>query len=463
MKTFHYKIYLLLLPIASLSLLYACANYTDVDLPASQLTSEKVFEDKSTANAAMVDIYSKIRDSGLLTGYRSGFCSQLGLYADELQYYSSSGSGQANFYNNSLLATHPQIAELWNSSYTQIYSSNAILEGVAKAKALTFDDKQQFRGEALFVRALIHFYLVNSFGPIPYITTTDYKMNSNVERMPESVVYDKIKADLQESVALLQYEYYGSSRVRPNKATVQALLARVCLYSEQWEEASNWASAVLNQTSLYVWPVSLDSEFKKESSATIWQLMPAIEGGNTYQGNIFIFIQGPPPSMAVSQHLLDAFSSDDLRKTKWLKAVSKGTATWYHPYKYKERSNTATSMEYSIVFRLAEQYLIRAEARAHAGDLIGAKEDLNKTRNLAGLGNTNAITAAQIIDAVQVERRLEFFTEYGHRFFDLKRTGKLNQVLSAVKPQWQTTDRLLPLPQAELVLNPKLSPQNAGY
>lgn len=463
MKITNYKIYLSALPFALICFLCGCSNFTDVDLPSSQLTSGTVFEEKTTANAAMVDIYSKIRDSGLLAGTPSGICVQLGLYTDELKYYGASGSGPSNYYNNTLLATDPQIATTWNSSFAQIYAANAVIEGVEKAKALPVDDKQQLKGEALFVRALVHFYLLNMYGPIPYVTGTDYKSNSTVVRISEKVVYEMIQKDLEESIGLLDREYDGNNRVRPNIGTAQALLSRVYLYSEKWEEASNMASAVLNQADLYVWPATLDLEFKKESKATIWQLMSNAEGANTYQGNVFIFTQGPPPAVAVTDNLVNAFSSNDLRKTKWLKAVSNGTTTWHHAYKYKEKSNTATSLEYSVIFRMAEQYLIRAEARARTGDLIGAKEDLNKTRNLAGLGNTAAGTANEIIDAVLAERRLEFFTEFGHRFFDLKRMGKLDEVLSAFKPQWKTTGRLLPLPQTELMLNPNLSPQNAGY
>lgn len=463
MKTYLFKINNLLLSLVFIGLLAACSNFTDVDLPSSQLTSAVVFENKNTANAAMIDIYSKIRDHGLLTGYPSGLSSQLGLYADELQYFGLSGTGQAGFYSNSLLPANPEISELWNSSYNQIYAANAILEGLAKSVSLPVADRQQLTGEALFARALIHFYLVNSYGPVPYITTTDYKVNSTVSRMSQTIVYIQIKKDLEQAVDLLPIDYLGSERVRPNKAAAYAILARLCLYMGLWEEASNNASAVLNQTDLYIWPVSLDLMFEKDSSSTIWQLMPASAGANTYEGNNFIFTQGPPPSIAIAEDLVNAFTPDDLRKTHWLKAVTDGITTWYHAYKYKEQSNTGSSAEYSIVLRMAEQYLIRAEARAQTGDLIGAKEDLNKTRNLAGLGNTSAANAAQIIEAVLVERRLEFFTEYGHRFFDLKRTGKLDQTLSPIKSQWQTSDHLLPLPESELLLNNNLNPQNEGY
>lgn len=463
MKTDNFKIYRLALLSALLLVLFGCSNFTDVDLPSSQLTSGNVFEDKVTANAAMIDIYSQIRDNGILTGYPTGISSQLGLYADELKFYGATASGPANFFNNSLLSTDSQIAALWNSSYNQIYASNAVLEGVRKAEQLPSENKQQLTGEALFVRGLIHFYLLNIFGSIPYISTTDYKANSVAVRMPEEEVYGLIEKDLELAITLLNKEYNGSNRVRPNKGTAQALLSRVYLYAEKWEEASNAASSVLNQTDLYIWPESLDTEFKKESKATIWQLMSNIEGANTYQGNVFIFTQGPPPASAVTENLVNAFSTGDMRKIKWLKAVSNGTSTWYHAYKYQQKSNTATSLEYSIVFRMAELYLVRAEARARTGDLIGAKEDLNKIRNLAGLGNTAAASSQEIIDAVIDERRLELFTEFGHRFFDLKRYDRLDQGLSPVKPQWKNTDRLLPLPNSELMLNPNLSPQNAGY
>jgi hypothetical protein len=461
-KLFH-TVYILLLMGLLSSLITACDNFTDVDLPSSQLTVVDVFENKATANAAMVDIYSKIRDHGLLTGYPSGLSSQLGLYSDELKFYGLSGTGQANFYNNSLLASDSEMSELWNSSYNQIYAANAVVEGVTKSVGLSPVDKAQLTGEALFVRALIHFYLVNTFGPIPYITTTDYRQNSVVHRMSETAVNTRIKADMEQAVALLPAEYIGTERVRPNKWAAQAMLARICLYLQQWDEASNAASAVLNQTGLYVWPAGLDGVFGKESLSTVWQLMPAVQGANTYEGGTFIFTQGPPPSLAISQELFGAFSSNDLRRDQWIKSVTDGTTTWYHANKYKEASNTGSSVEYSVVLRMAEQYLIRAEARAHSGDLIGAKEDLNKTRNLAGLGDTTAITADEIISAVLEERRLEFFTEFGHRFFDLKRTGKLDPVLSPLKPQWNTTDKLIPIPESELLLNPNLAPQNAGY
>ena len=440
-------------------LISGCDSFTEVDLPDSQLTAKAVYQDRTTANAAMVDIYSKIRDGGLLTGSLLGLSSRLGLYADELDLY----GGEINFYNNALLPSGSEVSELWNSSYNQIYAANAVIAGVENSVSLNTTDKDQLKGEALFVRALLHFYLTNSFGAIPYVGTTDYQQNKAVHRIPENEVYALIKIDLEHAIALLPEDYITEERVRPNKWTAEALLARVNLYMGVWDEASNAASAVLNETGLYSWESDLDKVFLKESTTTIWQLMPKIPGDNTLEAETFSFFSGPPPLSALSSSLMTSFTAGDQRKMHWITAVSDGTDLWYHASKYKAVGNTGSSMEYSIVFRLAEQYLIRAEARAHQGDLIGAKEDLNKIRNAAGLPNTEATTAATIIDAVIAERRLELFTEFGHRFFDLKRIGKLDAVLSPVKAGWNSTDLNFPLPESELLLNPNLAPQNAGY
>lgn len=441
--------------------LLGCDDFTAVDLPNSQLTSGSVFEDRATANAAVVALYADLRDSGMLTGKVNGLSSQLGLYADEMDYY---GVGSAiQFYNNSLLPSGSEINDLWNSGYSQIYAANSVIEGVGNSRSLETADKNQFTGEALFVRAIVHFYLVNLYGAVPFVATTDYNVNRTVRRMEEATVYGLIKADLEQAVALLPAEYVGAERVRPNKYAAQALLARVNLYRGDWAEAADTASAVLNQTSVYAMENNIDLVFLKESTATIWQFGPAQFGYNTDEAQSFVFFTGPPPSLALRNSLMAAFEAGDLRKSSWTKAVTDGTDTWYHVNKYREPLPVGASVEYSIVLRLSEQYLIRAEARAKQGELSGAKEDLNVVRHAAGLPDTDANTGTAIVTAVLAERQVEFFTEYGHRFFDLKRSNLLDSVLPLVKSGWDGTDRLLPIPQQELLRNPNLGVQNPGY
>jgi hypothetical protein len=442
---------------------YSCDSFVEVDLPKSQLTDVTVFEDVATANAALLDIYAKIRDKGLLTGTRYGLSNQLGNYADEIISYGAPADPTLDFYTNSLLSSDTAVLDFWNTTYNQIYAANAIIEGVQKSPELMSNDKNRLQGEALFIRALLHFYLANLFGDVPYVTTTDYKINSSVSRMDVDKVYELIIADLEASENLLSNEYSNTDRIRPNKYLPKALLARVFLYKGKWAEAASTASALLNNTVLYALENDVDKVFLKESKETIWQLMPATAGKNTDEANTFIFFSGPPPSVALSEDLVSSFDSNDLRKSHWIAAVTNGTTTWHHAFKYKEFNFTPSSVEYSIVFRLTEQYLIRAEARAQQGDLIGAKEDLDKIRLRAGLAGTTAVSQEQIITAIGQERRWELFTEYGHRFFDLKRSGTIDNTLAAVKPGWDSTDVLFPLPQSELGVNPNLRPQNPGY
>lgn len=446
-------------------MLNSCDSFVDVELPKSQLTTVTVFEDYATANAALIDTYANIRDKGMLTGTGLGISNQLGNYADEITSTQNPNNPSLNFYNNSLLPSNTSISGYWNITYNQIYEANAVIEGVAASKNLSIEQKKQLTGEALFIRTLLHFYLVNLFGDAPYISQTDYKKNSTVTRAPTVEVYQNSITDLENAVAVLPEATTASDleRVRPNKSTAQALLARVYLYNKSYPEAANMASAVLNQEGLYGLEQNITKVFLIGSKETIWQLQSGNAGVNTAEASFFTFTSGPPPLVSLSDNLVNSFGSNDLRKSNWIKTITKGTSTWYHAYKYKENKSTSVSKEYSIVFRLAEQYLIRAEARAQQGDLIGAKEDLNKIRHRAGLTDTTASSQQEIFDAILQERRWELFTERGQRFFDLKRTQKLDNTLTGLKLGWNTTDSLFPIPQSELSANPNLLPQNPGY
>jgi len=239
-------------------------------------------------------------------------------------------------------------------------------------------------------------------------------------------------------------------------------LARVYLYKEEWALAEEEATLVINNGALYHMEEDLDKVFLKEAPSIIWQLHPGISGLNTHYASTFIFSSGPPPIAAISSNLLNAFEVGDQRKVHWIGNVSAGSQTWYYPYKYKKNTNTGTTQEYAIVLRLEEQYLIRAEARAHQGNLIGAKEDMNTIRNRAGLAPTTANTSENLLLAILLERRVELFTELGQRWFDLKRSGQAQAVLGVLKLGWKSTDKWLPLPETELVLNKNLY-QNPGY
>jgi hypothetical protein len=117
-----------------------------------------------------------------------------------------------------------------------------------------------------------------------------------------------------------------------------------------------------------------------------------------------------------------------------------------------------------MVLRLAEQYLIRAEAHAQQKNVSGAADDLNKLRTRAGLSNTTAATQDDLLAAVAHERQTELFAEWGHRWFDLKRTGKAEEVLSTIttKQPWSNNKLVYPIPSMDVINDPSLK-QNDGY
>lgn len=441
----------------------SCDKFVDVDLPKSQLTNVNVFDSYQTADAALTDVYSKIRDRGILNGTGTGLSSTLGHYTDEMTPYGLSTNANFSYYNNALQSNSSSIAECWNTTYNHIYAANSVIEGVAKSANLKAENKRQLTGEAIFIRALLHLYLVNLFGDVPYVKITDYRENSLVSRMSTKEVYQNIVTDLKTAISLLPVNYTTSDRVRPNQYVASALLARTYLYSGQYTEAANTSSGLISQSNIFQLSQNINEVFLINSKETMWQLKSAVAGQNTKEGTTFIFLSGPPAMLALNVNLVNSFATGDLRRLNWVKSVSNGTNTWYHAFKYKERNNTSSSLEYSIVLRLSEQYLIRAEARTQTGDLAGAKDDLNQIRRRAGLSNTLAITKEEILGAILNERRWEFFTEHGHRFFDLKRFNKIDEVLSVTKPSWSTNARLFPIPDSELGTNQNLRPQNPGY
>lgn len=443
--------------------LSCCDSFVEVELPNNQLTGEAVFVNVTTANAAVVNIYARMRDRGMLSGNTAGLSMTLGNYADELDFYGAVTSPNFFFNSNSLVAANSTVSDYWVNAYNQIYQANAVLEGVTASNTIAPEVKDRLRGEAFFLRALLHFYLTNLYGEIPYVETTSYTANSVVSKLSPEVVYSFITDDLENAITLLPEAYFTAGRARANRYAAFALLARVYLYNGQWAEAADAASAVINQSTLYGSNGNIQDVFLKNSSETILQLPPALSGSQTELGATFTVLTAPPPNSALRSDFISGFESGDLRRQYWIGEITGAGTTYYFPKKYRQYTAASESSESSILLRLPEMYLIRAEARARQGQLTDAKEDLDVVRLRAGLAPVTAVTQEGILAAIYNERRMELFTEYGHRFLDLKRWGLTESVLTGVKPGWNAEDKLLPLPQSELTLNPNLLPQNLGY
>lgn len=443
----------------------SCAEFIGVDPPKTTLVSETVFADEKTATTALLGIYSRM--TGSFAGFANSSTTVMtGLSADEFANYSSN-AGNAEFFRNNLTPQNSSLSTFWNEPYTFIFYANAILEGLASTAEIAPQVKLQLEGEAKFIRAFCHFYLVNLFGDTPYIKTTDYRTNTKISRQPVDEVYELIISDLSNAVELLQDDYPTVGRVRPNRSAALALLARVYLYVGDWEKAEATATNVINNTSVYGLEDNLNNVFLSNSKEAIWQLLPVVPGLNTVEGYNLIFATSPF-LVALSDQLMNAFEGGDQRRINWVGSATDGTNTYFYPYKYKVRLSSSVSEHY-MVLRLSEQYLIRAEARAKQDRLSEAISDLDVIRQRADVPlvqDTNPLMDREgLLLAIEHERRIEFFAEWGHRWLDLKRTNRAGTVLAPVKgSNWQVTDQLYPLPISQILNDPNMSGnQNPGY
>jgi len=443
--------------------LISCEKFLEVDDPNNQISQSMVFKDKGLAYAALSDVYSNLRSNTFLNGSLYGVGTLMGCYTDELSSVSNQSLDFKSFFDLSVQQNTTVVNTIWVNAYKQIYAVNNIIEGVGKSTAyLDQQTVDQILGEAYFIRGFLHFYLVNLYGDIPYITTTDYLQNQSVSRQSLDNVYVHIEEDYQKADQYLTDQYPTANRTRINRSGVRLALARLYLYKQEWAKAEIMADLII-QNPLYTMEQDISKTFLKDSKSAIWQFMPLEAGVNTLEGQYYIFSTLPPQNVVLSQNLLDSFEPGDQRKQKWTKALSNATMSYSYPYKYTQNNKTSSSLEFSIVLRVEEAYLIWAEAENELGNIQTAINRLNQLRQRAGLAGLGSLNQQQVRTAVMDERRHELFTEFGHRFFDLKRKDLLNTYMPTVKSSWKNHMSLLPLPENELIANPSLKPQNDGY
>jgi starch-binding outer membrane protein, SusD/RagB family len=434
----------------------SCKKFVEIDPPRTDLIKTTVFTNDATANGAMMDIYFGLKSSGFANG-GNGSITFWGTFSSDEQI--NLWPPYQPFNDNELTPDNSENLSLWSEMYKTIYKANAIIEGLSQSQGVTAILKTQLEGEAKFIRAFCHFYLFNLFGDVPVITTTDYQTNAQLPRSPKAQVYQQIIADLKDAQTLLpaNYTFANNERVRVNKFAATAMLARAYLYLEDWATAEIEATTVISNTTLYSLKSNLTQVFLINSSESILQWWSEFRPNERSAFRS----AGVPNYGSLRPAFANSFEPGDLRKSTWVNLNPSG---YWNSRKYNT-ANDLPPLEYSTVLRLAEQFLIRAEARAKQNKLVGAnsaESDINIIRTRAMLLPTTATTQAQLLLAIEEERNHELFCEWGHRWLDLKRTNRANAILAPLKGStWQATDVLYPIPQYQ-ILNSTLV-QNPGY
>lgn len=469
-----------------------CKKYLEIPLPTDKIAGEGAYSTDRSAGATLNYIFGVMSTNIHFQG-PNGIAYFTGLYTDELVSLNTNYVKDNAFYKNEL--TEAYAGPLWTSLYQQIYNANLAIEGISAATTLS--KKDQWLGEAYFIRALSYFYLTNYYGDVVLATSSNFVVNKDLPRAPKAEVHKLIIADLLKAQSLLSNEYKDAAggvtdlKGRPNKFAATAFLAREYLYTADWTNAEIQATNLITSGRYTLLPsADIDKVFLAASAETIFNLVSIdyIKDYTAYNNNMpatlpYNSLAWNGVVVAMNPLLIESFETnttaaatpaDDLRKTFWTRASTMSASTTapvipaikrYFPNKYK---SSTIGTENIVLFRLAEQYLIRAEARARLNNLPAAKADLDVIRTRAGLSATAAASQTDLVNAVIKERRVELFAELGNRFFDLKRTGTIDEVMSIVAPLkgvgavWNTQKQFFPIPAYDISVNHNLV-QTPGY
>ena len=455
LKKIKYTIAICLLTI----LLAACEGFVEIDPAPNLVETGKIFSSEETTESTFLGIYQFMRASNLsLTN--GGMSLYHGLSADELELLVSNATYEP-FFNNAVPTNSGTVGLFWGAGYRMLYRTNAIIEGVEKSVDLSPAYKAVALGEAHFLRAFYHFLLVNNFGDIPLALSSVYTDNMTRARDNVDVVYKTIIDDLLYAVDNLHDTHPSMGIYRANRYAAMALLARVYLYVGNWERASFYAHELISSPRFTLIDNVADV-FLPASKENIWAISSIYS--NNAEATVFVPRNASiTPTTRISDKLVGAVDGSDPRWMSWTGIwTSKEGVAYYYPAKYKNNAMTPVT-EQLIVLRLAEQYLIKAEALWKLNKGGEAIEVLNELRIKRGAEALDPVNDDKLIfDAIMKERQIELFCEWGHRWFDLKRLSLLDQELVESKPNWKNYTKVLPIPEAELLVNVNLTP-NEGY
>jgi hypothetical protein len=434
--------------VALAGLVAACESPIDTN-PTAQIDAGTALTSARGIELGLNGAYRSLQSGSLYARVELAFSD---LYTDNLG-FTGTFTGDREVSTRAILPTNGEVGGIWSSSYIGINRANYILDALDGVGDLTDAKKAQYRGEVLWIRGLMYFLLVKYYGGVPLLEqpTETIDESIQVERATQQETYAFIVKDLEEAATLLPA---ARANGRATKGAANALLARVYLEMGQHAQARDKATLLINDAQ-YRLVANYESLWNgsKNTTESIYEVQ--FTSGNSNSTSFWFY---PTPlggrlGFAPTPSLYDAYEAGDTRR-----AASIATHTTGQRYGFKFRQ-VASGNENIPVVRLAEMYLIRAEANARLNaPLATVVADINVIRNRAGLPNLPAsvTTQAQLLDAILQERRVELAME-GFRFMDLRRHGKAEALLGIA-----ATKLLWPVPQYERDANPKLA-QNPGY
>lgn len=433
----------------------SCDDY--LDFPAEGVVpSEAFFQNADQAEQSVVAIYAHMR-SWPMVGF--AFVIMQEITSDNA--VKGSAVGDASFINDfdrfQVTSNQFILNDYWSGRYQGINRAN---QAISNIPAIDMDEgrKAQLIGEAKFARAFFYFDLVRAFGDVPMPTSVENTQAESTRRTPAAEVYSLIISDLQDAVGVLPEQYGANMSGRATEWSARALLAKVYLYQEAWDEVLTQTSAIISSGRFSLLEDFYDVfRIENENSVeSLFEIQAAGVPGIQDLGSQHSQIQGVRGENGFgwgfnlpSDDLIAAFDAAGDTERKEATILMRGDVTpdgdliegvppgqlegvvqpRYNGKSYVPRRNQVSGIyqgaEQNIrVLRYAEVLLMDAEARVNTGDVGGAATSLNQVRERAELDPIQAPTVQDVWN----ERRLELAME-GDRFFDLVRTGQASTVL----------------------------------
>jgi hypothetical protein len=422
--------------------------------PNNALPAGQSITDAGTARAAILGAYDGVQN--YYTGSNANYVTLGTITADNV-IFNGTLSQYLQLDQDAIPADNVTTVATYQLIYKAINAANSVISYVPAVNdpLLTATEKTSILGEAYFIRALGYFDLGRGWGGVQLqlTPTSSVAALKGVKRSTLEATYAQVQADLIQAEALLPED--ATTRNRAQKSAARALHARLDLYRQRWDSAEIYATKVISNTKYtLVTPYQtfftapflsaesvLELSFSANDKNNFWNLWYPSSFGGQYTLK---------PSASVIGKLNDPAAGGG-RKT-----LIAGSGASVYGVLY---NTTASSTDPSYVIRIAELYLIRAEARAHLNDLSGALADLNAIRARAGVGASAASAQADVLQAIEDENSVEFAFE-AHRWFDLVRTQRAGAVLGLTNTNYW----LFPLPLSDVLSDPDLDGKNnPGY
>ncbi|HTE31944.1 MAG TPA: RagB/SusD family nutrient uptake outer membrane protein [Chryseolinea sp.] len=428
----------------------SCKKFLD-NKPTGQISEDIALTSKDRIQRALTGAYSRLQ---VQEYYGSEWPNAVWLSDDNVTSFGS-GTTDLQFDGHAILASSNTIEITWKAMYQAINAANNVISAVAVVEdpSMSEDDRNSLEGQALFIRALVYFDLARTFGGVPLVLTPTRGLTDESSPAKSTVeeVYSQVINDLTGAEAKLPDVV---DRNIAHKKAAEALHARVALYQGDWETAEAYTTLVINSPDFSLVQPFETIITEKNNSESIFELAYNITDGNALSGYFYPAEMGGFYRVGPTDELVALLQDPAIAGNRSVLLGESGGAPYGNRYR---AANGATNDDDYAIIRLAEMYLIRAEARANLDNITDGADDLNEVRNRAELGDTPANTKETLLQAIEDERRIEFAFE-PHRWFDLIRTGRAADVLGVT----DVNKYVFPLPASEVLTNSSLV-QNQNY